>query len=175
MSQPIYLRVGNWLKQFPQSIATGAPDAPTVSGPAAAALLSAAFSCFLLMVNQHLTVVFKSWNAIVWSLGDWIPGSRTSDQVYGEIGSYSGKETIMLMGWLLSWVLLHQLWKKTQYSCQQSIWQSNLFSSGGHRDELAPDISVFTPHAPLITIFEVQNHANSDKDTYPSSNNPGHA
>lgn len=123
MSQPLYLRVGNWLKQFPQSIATGAPDAPTVSGPAAAALLSAAFSCFLLMVNQHLTVVFKSWNAIVWSLGDWIPGSRTSDQVYGEIGSYSGKETIMLMGWLLSWVLLHQLWKK------RNIHASSLYGS----------------------------------------------
>lgn len=111
MSQPLYLRVGNWLKQFPQSLANGASEAPTVSGPAAAALLSAAFSCFLLMVNQHLTVLFKGWNAIVWSLGEWIPGSRTGDQVYGEIGSYSGKETLMLVSWLLSWAILHQLWK----------------------------------------------------------------
>lgn len=110
--QPLYLRVGNWLKLFPHKIAQGSTEAPSMSGPAAAALLSAAFSCFLLMINQHLTVLFKSWNAVVWSLGDWIPGSRNPDPVYGEIGSYSGKETMMLLGWLLSWVILHQLWKR---------------------------------------------------------------
>lgn len=121
-SQPLYLQIGNRLKQFPQSLAAGAPKAPPVSGPAAAALLSAAFSCFLLMFNQHLTVLFKSWNAIVWSLGDWIPGSRSTDQIYGEIGSYSGKETIMLVGWLLSWAILHQCWKQRQVQARTLYW-----------------------------------------------------
>ena len=66
------------------------------------------------MVNQHFTVIFKAWNDIVWSLGDWIPGSKYPDPVYGEIGSYSGKQTIMLVGWLLSWVILSKLWNKQQ-------------------------------------------------------------
>ncbi len=111
---PIYGKVWAQLKQFPKGLAAGAQESPLVSGPAAAALMSAAFSCFLLMVNQHITVVFKTWNDIVWTLGSWIPGSKNPDPLYGEIGSYSGKETIMLVGWLGSWLILHQLWKYRQ-------------------------------------------------------------
>ncbi|WP_299490186.1 hypothetical protein [Acaryochloris sp. IP29b_bin.137] len=111
---PIYSKIWNQLKNFPQGLATGAQDPPTVSGPAAAALISAAFSCFLLMVNQHLTVIFKAWNDLVWDMGSWIPGSKNPDPLYGEIGSYSGKETIMLVSWLVSWLLLHQFWKNRQ-------------------------------------------------------------
>ena len=113
---PWYARTWNTLKQFPQRLSTGAIDTPEVSGPAAAAFVSATFSCFLLMVNQHLTSIFKSWNTFVWMLGDWIPGSKTGDQIYGEIGSYTGKETVMLVGWLGSWLLLHQVWKNRQVS-----------------------------------------------------------
>ncbi len=111
---PFYVKFWNQLKRFPQGLATGAKSHPTVSGPAAAALVSAAFSCFLLMVNQHFCSVFKGWETKVWSLGDWIPGSHNPDPLYGEIGSYSGKETVMLIGWLFSWFLLSQLWKKEQ-------------------------------------------------------------
>ncbi|HAC64619.1 MAG TPA: hypothetical protein DCF68_14065 [Cyanothece sp. UBA12306] len=111
---PIYVRFWNQLKQFPRSLARGSQDPPTISGPAAAALVSAAFSCFLLMVNQHFCSLFKSWETIVWTLGSWIPGSHNSDPLYGEIGSYSGKETVMLIGWLVSWFILSKLWKNKQ-------------------------------------------------------------
>ena len=108
---PFYSELWLYLRQFPQIIAKGSQKTPTVSGPGAAALVSASFSCFLLMVNQHLTTIFKHWNDIVWSLGDWIPGSKNPDPLYGEIGSYSGKETVMLISWLVSWFILSKLWQ----------------------------------------------------------------
>jgi hypothetical protein len=111
---PIYIRFWNIIKFFPRKLALGSTNAPTVSGPAAAALLSAAFSCFLLMVNKHFTSVFKAWDTIIWNFGSWMPGSHNSDPFYGEIGSYSGKETVMLLGWLLSWFFLSQLWRNQQ-------------------------------------------------------------
>lgn len=122
-AHPPYVQLWNGLKQFPHVLATGSSENPTVSGPAAAALVSAAFSCFALMVNQHICSLFKSWEKIVWSLGSWIPGSHNPDPIYGEIGSYSGKETVMLIAWLGSWFLLAQLWKR------QQIRLSSIFGS----------------------------------------------
>ena len=113
---PLYTRFWNQLKRFPRVLAVGSKNTPSVSGTAAAALVSASFSCFMLMVNQHLTSIFKAWNTIIWNLGDWIPGSKTGDPIYGEIGSYTGKQTIMLISWILSWIVLHQLWKKKEVS-----------------------------------------------------------
>ena len=111
---PVYGKVWRRLKDFPRFLSEGSKTAPKVSGPAAAALISAAFSCFLLMVNQHLASISEAWNEIVWNMGSWIPGSRNPDPLYGEIGSYSGKETVMLVGWLLSWFILHKLWQNRQ-------------------------------------------------------------
>lgn len=115
-NQPFYLQFWNQLKLFPQGLATGAKSPPMVSGPAAAALVSAAFSCLALMVNQHFCSLFKSWEQTVWNLGSWIPGSHNPDPIYGEIGSYSGKETVMLIIWFASWFILGKLWKKRQIS-----------------------------------------------------------
>lgn len=114
--KPLYVSAWHAVHHFPKRLALGATEAPKVSGPAAAALLSASFSCFLLMVNQHLTSIFPMWNEWIWRLGDWIPGSKTSDPIYGEIGSYTGKQTVMLLGWLGSWLLLGMLWKDKQIS-----------------------------------------------------------
>ncbi len=111
---PWYVQFWNQFKLFPQGLAAGAKSYPKVSGPAAAALVSAAFSCFLLMVNQHFCSLFKGWEKFIWTLGSWIPGSHNPDPIYGEIGSYSGKETVMLIGWLVSWLLLHKLWRNRQ-------------------------------------------------------------
>ena len=115
-SLPLYTRFWNQLKRFPGVLAIGSKNNPSVSGVAAAALVSASFSCFMLMVNQHLTSIFKAWNTIIWNLGDWIPGSKTGDPIYGEIGSYTGKQTVMLISWILSWIVLHQLWKNKEVS-----------------------------------------------------------
>lgn len=120
---PLYMVIWQKVKYFPKGIAKGSENNPRISGSAAAALISASFSCFLLMVNQHLTSISKEWNDIIWSLGDWIPGSKNPDPVYGEIGSYSGKETVMLIGWLVSWFVLSKLWQNrnikfsTIFSC----------------------------------------------------------
>lgn len=108
---PVYTIIWNQFKQFPNGLAKGSQNPPTVSGSGAAAIVSASFSCFLLMVNQHLCSISKPWNEIIWNLGSWIPGSKNPDPIYGEIGSYSGKETVMLIGWLISWFILGQLWR----------------------------------------------------------------
>ncbi|MBE9045866.1 hypothetical protein IQ255_15880 [Pleurocapsales cyanobacterium LEGE 10410] len=111
---PWYTRLGNRLRNFPSGLARGANHPPATSGAAGAALVSAAFACFVMMVNQHFTSIFKSWNEIIWNLGSWIPGSRNPDPLYGEIGSYSGKETVLLITWLVSWFILARLWRNRE-------------------------------------------------------------
>jgi len=108
---PVYRKLWEALKQFPGALSRGAQTPPDTSGPAAAAILSATFACFFLMVNQHLTTLFPSHKEVVWTLGAWIPGSHNPDPVYGAIGPYAGKETLLLVGWLASWGLLHWLWR----------------------------------------------------------------
>ena len=110
-TEPVYSLIWEWFKHFPQGLAMGSQNPPTTSGSAAAALVSAGFGCFLMMVNQHLTVLYKAWDKMVWDLGSWIPGSHNANKLYGEIGSYSGKETILLVGWLVSWFLLSLIWR----------------------------------------------------------------
>ena len=108
---PLYGRIWEWLKHFPQGLAAGSKSAPTVSGPAAAALISAGFGCFLMMVTHHLSDTSKAREKIVWAIGSWIPGSHNPSELWGNIGSYAGKETMLLVGWLVSWPILHFLWK----------------------------------------------------------------
>lgn len=117
-NETLYTLIWGRLKGFPKVLATGSQNPPKVSGPAGAALTSAGFGCFLMMVNQHLTVLYKPWDEFVWSLGSWIPGSHNPNQLYGEIGSYSGKETILLVGWLVSWSILHRLWQHRQINAR---------------------------------------------------------
>ncbi|GAB4279237.1 MAG: hypothetical protein Fur0025_06330 [Oscillatoriaceae cyanobacterium] len=123
---PTFRLIWHQGKTFTQGLAAGADDNPSVSGPGAAAIISAAFSCFVLMINQHLTISFPQWDKIVWDVGSWIPGSKNPDKFYGEIGSYSGQETIMLIFWLASWLLLHQIWKNRQISTK-TIFMSWFF------------------------------------------------
>ena len=113
-SQPIYSRVWQRLQQFPQVLAEGSPHPVQVSGVAAAALVSAGFGCFLMMVIHHLSDTSKEFETLVWALGSWIPGSHNPSKLYGNIGSYSGKETTLLLGWLTSWVVLSRLWQHKQ-------------------------------------------------------------
>jgi hypothetical protein len=111
-NQPIYSVTWDWLKQFPSGLAAGSKNAPTVSGTAAAAMISAAIGCFTMMVTHHLADTSKAREKIIWSIGSWIPGSHNPSPIWGNIGSYSGKETMLLIGWLVSWPILHFLWKK---------------------------------------------------------------
>lgn len=115
-SEPLYSLIWNQLKQFPKGLATGSQNPPMVSGPAAAALISASFGCFAMMVAHHFSDGDKSKavEQFLWMLGNWIPGSKNPDPLWGNIGSYSGKETMLLLGWLVTWPILHILWKERQ-------------------------------------------------------------
>jgi hypothetical protein len=110
-TQPLYALVWNQLKRFPKGLAEGDKNPPTVSGPAAAALVSAAIGCFTMMVVHHLSDTSKAREKFIWSLGKWIPGSDSKDELWGNIGSYTGKETMLLVGWLVSWPILYLLWR----------------------------------------------------------------
>jgi hypothetical protein len=125
--RPIYSQVWNQLKQFPAGLATGSQQPPATSGTAAAALISAGIGCFTMMVTHHLADTSKEREKFIWSLGKWIPGSDTGDKLWGNIGSYTGKETMLLVGWLVSWVILHNLLKHKQVKTRTIfIWMFGL-------------------------------------------------
>lgn len=128
VTEPLYSLIWQWLKNFPIVLAAGSQTPPQVSGPAAAALVSAGFGCFFMMVNQHLTVISKDWDKIVWAIGSWIPGSHNQNKLYGEIGPYSGKETILLLSWLVSWSILYMLWRQRNIKSRTILfWLFTLF------------------------------------------------
>jgi hypothetical protein len=110
---PWYNQAWQKVQQFPAGLARGAKNPPMVSGPAAAAFVSAAIGCFAMMVAHHLSDAdhSKAIESFLWSLGSWIPGSRNPSKLWGNIGSYTGKETVLLLAWLISWPILHLLWK----------------------------------------------------------------
>jgi hypothetical protein len=129
-TEPFYGGIWTQLKRFPKGLAQGAKKSPTVSGPAAAALISAGIGCVTMMVTHHFSDADKSKSIenIVWMLGSWIPGSHNPSKLWGNIGSYSGKETMLLVGWLVSWVILSLLWKDKQIKSRTIFfWMFLLF------------------------------------------------
>ena len=76
------------------------------NGAAVAAFLSAMIGLLTMGIVHTATdasTVFSNW---VLSVGElWIPNAQG-------IGPYSGKETFLLVSWLLSWLVLHLLLRK---------------------------------------------------------------
>jgi hypothetical protein len=106
---PIYSRLWNQLKQFPAGLSRGADRSPETSGMAAAALISGGIGAVMMMVSHHISDTNKGVETILHkTIGAWIPGAVNADPMWGNIGSYAGKETIMLVGWLGSWAILHR-------------------------------------------------------------------
>jgi hypothetical protein len=112
--RPIYTRVWEQLKMFPRVLSEGSKNSPKFSGNAAAAFISAGIGAFTMMVTHHLGDTSKERDKLIWNLGSWIPGSKTDDALYGNIGSYTGKETMLLVGWLVSWLFLSLIWRDRQ-------------------------------------------------------------
>lgn len=110
-TKPLYSQIWDGLKNFPKGLAAGSKDPPTVSGPAAAALLSAGIGYFLMMVSHQLSDTSEAREQLIWAIGSWIPGSHNPSKLYGNMGPTTGKETILLIGWLVSWAILHRLWR----------------------------------------------------------------
>jgi hypothetical protein len=128
--EPIYGKIWGWLKHFPNGLAEGSSNPPNVSGPAAAALISAGIGCVTMMVTHHLSDADKSkaTEKFVHSLGAWIPGSYSSSELWGNIGSYTGKETMLLVGWLVSWPILYVCLKKKNVKSRTIFfWMFALF------------------------------------------------
>ena len=77
------------------------PDLRDANGAYVAAYLAASFGLLVLALVQIGTELSDSFRDTVFAIGKaWIPGAAG-------IGPYSGKETLMLVAWLGSWVGLH--------------------------------------------------------------------
>lgn len=109
--QRFYKVIWEELKNFPRGLALGNKNSPNVSGPGAAAFISPGIGAFLMMLIHHLADSYKPLEELLCQLGSWIPGTYNHDLMYGHIGSFSGKQTILLIGWLVSWLFLGLIWR----------------------------------------------------------------
>ena len=80
------------------------------TGPAAAALLAAGLGLLSLSLSHVLSEVSTGFKNTMQTLGNfWIPGALG-------IGPYSGKETVGLLVWLISWTALHAAFRRREVS-----------------------------------------------------------
>ena len=127
--EPLYSRTWRGLKRFPQQLSQGATRSPATSGPAAAALISGGVGAVTMMVAHHLADTSSQREAVIRSIGSWIPGATNPDPLWGNIGSYAGKETCLLMGWLISWAILHGCLQDKQVRPRTIfVWMLGLFT-----------------------------------------------
>ncbi len=128
-STPFYARLWNQSKQFPKTLHEGSNNPPQTSGPAAAFLLSGGIGAVAMMTAHHLSDTSKARETFLKALGSWIPGSVSKDPMWGNIGSYAGKETVMLIGWLVSLAILYPLLKDKQVKPGTLFfWMFSLFT-----------------------------------------------
>ncbi|MEQ1530897.1 MAG: hypothetical protein ABL925_16395 [Methylococcales bacterium] len=115
-----------------QSASPGADQlsgAETVyTGPAIAATLAPLLGFYTLMISHHISRLSKEWDKTIHSYGYWIPGS-TGTGPDGSIGSYTGKETLAIVVWLVSWAIFHVLWQKQDLPIKK--WQSIFLGAMG--------------------------------------------
>ena len=80
------------------------------SGGAAAALISSSLGLMALALSHLASEASSSVKEFVLGLGKlWMPGAQG-------IGPYSGKETIALLVWIVSWIILHMTLRKREVS-----------------------------------------------------------
>ncbi|WP_150047912.1 MULTISPECIES: hypothetical protein [Methylomonas] len=115
------------------------------SGPLVAATLALLLAFFTLMVSHHISRLTKELDKIIHSYGHWIPGS-TGSGPDGSIGSYTGKETLAIAVWLVSWLIFHCLWRRQDLSLK--VW-TRLFVVG----LLAITLGFFHPISDPIVLF----------------------
>jgi len=78
------------------------------NGQAAAAMMAAMIALLSLGMSNLASVFSKDFKQIIHEFGKvWIPGADA-------IGPYSGKETIMLLGWGISWLILYFILRNRQ-------------------------------------------------------------
>ena len=78
------------------------------SGPAAAAFLAGSIGLLAMALSHWAGEASPAIKTALQNLGNlWIPGAQG-------IGPYSGKETIGLVVWLVSWAILHYVLRRKQ-------------------------------------------------------------
>lgn len=110
----IYSSWWSKLRSFPGLIHQGASSPPQASGGAAAFFISGGIGSVTMMIIHHLSDTSKSFEKGITVLGSWIPGAVSLDPMWGNIGSYAGKETALLLGWLISLAILYPVLKNRQ-------------------------------------------------------------
>jgi len=79
-------------------------------GAAQAAILSAALGILTVALVNLGTAMSAEFTAVVHGIGKlWMPGAEG-------IGPYSGKETIALVVWMLSWFVLHRILRAKEWN-----------------------------------------------------------
>lgn len=102
-------------------------------GGAQAALLSAMLGCLTLAVVNLGTELSKKFQTFVHDVGKlWIPGAEG-------IGPYSGKETFMLVAWLLSWLILGRILRNREWN-MNVVWILFLIGIGAATTLLWPPV-----------------------------------
>ena len=128
-SEPIYTRLWNGFKQFPKGLHQGSSVAPTVSGPAAAALISGGIGAVAMMMTHHFAEISKANNQFVIEMGRWIPYAMNPDPMWGNLENYAGKEMMFFVGWLVSWPILHPVLRHRQVKPRTLLgWLFGLFT-----------------------------------------------
>jgi hypothetical protein len=96
-------------------IATNSTQPQRPTGEAVAALLAAGIAVLTLALINQLTVASEAFNGWVHSVGKlWMPGAQG-------IGPYSGKETLSVVAWLVSWAVLHPLLRARELTLSRWI------------------------------------------------------
>jgi hypothetical protein len=87
------------------------------SGPAAAAFLSSAIGVFVIGLMTTGSVIISG-------LGDLL-------NWYNPSGPLSGKTGVAILVWLVSWVVLHSMWKDKEVALQRIVtWTLTLIVLG---------------------------------------------
>ena len=71
------------------------------NGQVAAAMIAAMIGVLSLGISNTISVLSKEAKLFIFEVGKlWVPGAEV-------LGPYSGKESFMLIGWGLSWLILY--------------------------------------------------------------------
>jgi hypothetical protein len=104
----------------PQTSIDTTPPVQFPTGPIVATMMAVVCGEFALLLADKVSNRSKAVEGWVFSLGKWMPGA-TGSGAGGSIGPYSGKETIALAVWLLSWAVMHVTLRNRITSIAKSI------------------------------------------------------
>jgi hypothetical protein len=67
-----------------------------------------------MMLTHHYTELSKANDRFLTQLVSVIPNVTSKDPMWGNLGGFAGKEIMLLIGWWVSWAILHNILKHRQ-------------------------------------------------------------